>query len=525
MGVNNGLIFNTNGGAITTFNVGSLAGSGNVALADGGHVLTLGAGGNEAATTYSGALSGAGGLTKTGSGISTLSGNNTYTGVTSIAAGTLLLDFSQPGAPAANIINNTNNSSSLAMAGGILAIQGNTNTSNSQQFNGLTVSPGCSAIVLSTAGSANPLLLSLGNISRSTTGSTVDFTLPGGSQSAANGVLTTSPNNATGILGAYATVAGTDWASSAGTNGTAGNITPYTSYTGGDLGSLSPNAALNLELSGTQSAVTFAVTINTLNLNFANGVTMNANGSLTLAGGGLIGNTFGGISGGTLEGSAGKGELIVITPQNLTIASVIADNGGPTALTKAGSATLILTGSNSYSGVTTIGAGVLQVGNGGAPGASGTGTVIDNGALVFDTSGVASISGVISGVGSLTQAGPGTLVLSGSNSYMGGTYVVAGTLEVTNPYTLPDGSSLTVGDNGTSAFDSSANAASTAEALLAAAHGAVTVFQHPATVPVPEPGTWSLISAALVLIGGWRRVAFAGDSLLHHSSLSKRLDQ
>ena len=99
---------------------------------------------------------------------------------------------------------------------------------------------------------------------------------------------------------------------------------------------------------------------------------MTGSGSLTLVGGGLIGNTAGAISGGTLAGSA-SGELIVITPANLTIGSVIADNGGATALTKAGPATLILTGSNTYSGVTTIGAGTLQVGNGGATGNLGTG--------------------------------------------------------------------------------------------------------------------------------------------------------
>ena len=94
---NNGLLFKTNSGAITTFSVGGLAGSGNINLADGSYALTLSAGGNGAATTYSGALSGPGGLTKTGSGILDLCGSNTYTGGTTVAAGTLKLDFSQAG--------------------------------------------------------------------------------------------------------------------------------------------------------------------------------------------------------------------------------------------------------------------------------------------------------------------------------------------------------------------------------------------------------------------------------------------
>ena len=49
VGVNNGLLFNTNSGAIATFNVGGLAGSGNINLADGSHAVTLSVGGNGAA--------------------------------------------------------------------------------------------------------------------------------------------------------------------------------------------------------------------------------------------------------------------------------------------------------------------------------------------------------------------------------------------------------------------------------------------------------------------------------------------
>ena len=179
--------------------------------------------------------------------------------------------------------------------------------------------------------------------------------------------------------------------------------------------------------------------------------------------GGLLGNTSGSISGGTLQGSA-SGELIVITPLDLTIGSVIADNGGATALTKTGPGTLTLTGGNRYSGVTTIGAGALQVSG---TGTLGTGPVTDDSALVFNPSGVTTYGSAISGPGSLTQAGGGELILSGSNDYSGGTTVNAGTLIVTNANALPAGSNLTVG-GGSFVYDPSAAAAPASGASPAA---------------------------------------------------------
>ena len=62
----------------------------------------------------------------------------------------------------------------------------------------------------------------------------------------------------------------------------------------------------------------------------------------------------------------------------------------------------MLTADNSYSGGTTINAGTLQVGNGGATGV-GTGPVLDDAALVFNRSGIVTVPGTIARTGSLTR--------------------------------------------------------------------------------------------------------------------------
>lgn len=73
------------------FNVGALAGTGDIALTDtAGAAVTLSIGGNNASTTYSGALKGRGSLVKVGTGILTLAGANRYIGDTTISEGTLM---------------------------------------------------------------------------------------------------------------------------------------------------------------------------------------------------------------------------------------------------------------------------------------------------------------------------------------------------------------------------------------------------------------------------------------------------
>jgi autotransporter-associated beta strand protein len=72
---------------LASFNqtIGSLAGAGDVTLGS----ATLTTGNDNTSTTFSGSISGSGGLTKIGSGTLTLSGNNSYSGGTAINGGTL----------------------------------------------------------------------------------------------------------------------------------------------------------------------------------------------------------------------------------------------------------------------------------------------------------------------------------------------------------------------------------------------------------------------------------------------------
>src|SRR5204863_328044 len=108
---------------------------------------------------------------------------------------------------------------------------------------------------------------------------------------------------------------------------------------------------------------------------------------------------------------------------------------GPGALTFTGAGTSILTAANTYSGGTTIIAGALQVGDGGANG-SLVGDVVNNGSLTFNRSDSVTFSGLVSGTGGLRQIGTGVLTLSGLNTYLGATSITAGTLAVASDSNL-----------------------------------------------------------------------------------------
>ncbi len=106
----------------------------------------------------------------------------------------------------------------------------------------------------------------------------------------------------------------------------------------------------------------------------------------------------------------------------------------------------------------------------------------------------------------------GTLILSGSNGYTGGTFVKAGTLVVENPNGIPNGSRLTVGAGAASLF--AGTMSGTMDSWSWSAAGGSVVFGAEVVVAsgnsaapsaVPEPGALVLLLAALGSVAACRR--------------------
>ena len=96
---------------------------------------------------------------------------------------------------------------------------------------------------------------------------------------------------------------------------------------------------------------------------------------------------------------------------------------GTGQLNKLGAAVLTLTGANTYTGLTTVIQGTLS-GNT----TSLRGAIVNSGVVRFNQTSNGNYTGVISGTGQLSKIGTGVLILTGANTYTGLTTVTAGTL-------------------------------------------------------------------------------------------------
>ncbi|MFM9024316.1 MAG: autotransporter-associated beta strand repeat-containing protein, partial [Planctomycetaceae bacterium] len=144
----------------------------------------------------------------------------------------------------------------------------------------------------------------------------------------------------------------------------------------------------------------------------------------------------------TLNGtSAGGNEIRTVIIDNVNATSQVVSKVN---VTKAGSGTWILSGTNTYTGTTTIAGGMLQVGSGGTVGRLGPGPVINNATLAFNRSDDATVSNVISGSGRLVKAGAGSVTFTAPQLYTGATRVDAGTLSLGETGAIAASPSVTV---------------------------------------------------------------------------------
>ncbi len=387
-------------------------------------------------TTFGGVISGSGSVTKLGTNTLTLTGANTYTGGTTVSAGTLQIGANgTTGQITGNILNNA-------------ALVFDTNLNDSQFYTGVISGSGTLKKEL-----GGDLIFAA---NQTFTGLT---TLTGGQLILGNG-------GASGML--------------------AGNVL----LDGGNLvfnRSDSATYAGNI-LSGSLGALYFkggGTTILTGNVQTP--------GSIVLMGGSTAQ-----IGDGTTHGTLGGAQVLLIDgtlafniSDGMTTDIYITGNGG---VSKSGSGTLTLTGNNDYAGLTTVSAGTLQLGDGGATGSVG-GAIANSGTVVFLRSDNVTASGSITGTGALVQAGTGTLTLVGSNSAGAGTTVSGGTLQILSGVTLA--SDVVVQSGGTLQGETSGTAG-------AAINGAVSV-QDGGTLraaPTSTPGVYGLSMTSLTLSNG-----------------------
>ena len=457
-------------GSGVTVQVGALEGS--VTLIGGGGTDVVQAGSLNMNFVFSGScVTQALSLTKVGTGTMTMNsiyGWNLNGGSVQPNNGTLLVDLSNIPS-AANFFSsggpvNLNGDGKMIIRGKDTTLQ-----NSSQAFGALTVNPASASLVCDANGGSGTVI-TFGAITRNP-GGVVDFTLPSGTQSATNGITSTAINtpvitqNTINSV-AFATVnGGAGWAAWAGTSG-AQNIIPLASYTTNAF------SGGNTDVTGGTTAGPGTTEL-TLRFNVDN-VALSLAGSNQVVYGGVLTtpncNTLGAtISGGSLQ-TGGGNEFVFADYGLLTVSSQLINNS-TTALTKAGSGTLILSNTgNTYSGVNYLNGGITKIAADGSLGASTSSAAVSfNGGTLQLAAGYASTlfsnnrgigigydggtidtggnnvvyNGVISspnastgansnydGQFTFTKAGSGSLKLTGANTYYGATTIAGGTLSV-----------------------------------------------------------------------------------------------
>jgi autotransporter-associated beta strand protein len=239
-------------------------------------------------------------------------------------------------------------------------------------------------------------------------------------------------------------------------------------------GSVTNNSVTNLgSMTFSNTAGSYVVSSNALTIG-AGGISNNSTNAQTISNALTLGASESFTAGAgslTIAGNiTNAGNSLTINGSNNTLLGGVL--GGSGGLTKAGSGTLFFTGADVFSGGLTISSGTVLLGGGDnrlltngsvsiAAGSqlnlgtnsqqlsslTGSGTVTGGaGSLTLAPTNAAGFAGTIAGAEALVVKGNGTLTLSGSNSYTGGTVVSGGTLVASNVSALGGASnSLAVG--------------------------------------------------------------------------------
>jgi autotransporter-associated beta strand protein len=384
--------------------IGTISGVGNITL--GAYTLTSNASSD---TTFSGVMSGTGGLTKNGTATLTLSGANIYTGATAVNAGTLSLTGGSA------IVDN-----------GAVSVA-----------NGAVLNLGASETIGTIAGAGDVTLGTYTLTTNASSDTTFSGVMSGTGGLTKNGTATLTLSGANTYTGTTTIDAGTlalGASQSLGAIAGSGNIS-LSSY------NLTMNASSDTTFSGVVSGT--------------GGLTKNGAGTTTLSGG----NSYTGattINAGTLQIGSGGTTGSLSTSSAIANTGTLAFNrsntvtqgtdfsgsalGGSGALAQLGSGSLVLTANNTYTGSTTINAGTLEIAAAGRLGGGNySATISNNGTLIYSGTNNQSLTGVMSGTGGLTMNGSGALTINASNTYTGGTVLNSGTLVLSNAAALGNG--------------------------------------------------------------------------------------
>jgi autotransporter-associated beta strand protein len=335
------------------------------------------------------------------------------------------------GGDGANDVNDRGGGGGAGMGGAIFVVDGGVlELQGALNINGNTVSGGSGGTASATGGQAFGSGIFLQG------DGTLTFNPGAGNTQTINNVI--ADQTGSGGSGSYAT---------GGPNCTDG--VGCGSYNGAGSWGLNKTGAGTLVLNG-NNTYSGGTNLNAGKLSVSKDTSLgDASGALNFNGGILqiTGTTFGSTARSINWGASGGGFDIVEAAHSFAVSQILSGNGG---LSKTGAGTLILNGNNSFTGGVTINGGTISAGHNNALG-TGTFTVlgstldIQNGVTIsnpadlkanldikVDAAETGTYAGNISSTGNfgVSKIGDGTLIMSGTNSYTGGTRVKSGFLQL-----------------------------------------------------------------------------------------------